>query len=209
METPKPHPHADLIKAWADGATIQVKIYRKQEAPTWVDIENPTWSECDEYRIKPEANEPWKPKLGDEYYAIYISFGEIELARNKWNNDSIDNRRYSNGICFKTKEEAEAAAERVKAALKGELKISAPNTENFQLDGKPLTDGEKALIRALRSLEIYRVMEMPIVVYRDREGNLLCGSEFVVFDTYATGDDQNEIIAALNQIRAEQEASND
>lgn len=150
METPKPHPHADLINAWADGAKIQVKIYRKQEAPTWVDIENPTWSECDEYRIKPEA-----------------------------------------------------VAELIKAVLKDKLKISAPNTENFQLDGKPLTDGEKALIRALRSLEIYRVVEKPIVVYRDSEGNLLCGSEFVVFDTYATGDDQNEIIAALNQIQAE------
>lgn len=41
----KTRPHAELIHAWADGATIQVKVYRKQEAPTWADIENPPWSE--------------------------------------------------------------------------------------------------------------------------------------------------------------------
>ena len=46
----KPHKHAELIKAWADGATIQIDRYGK-----WEDITNPRWSSEFEYRIKPEV----------------------------------------------------------------------------------------------------------------------------------------------------------
>lgn len=45
----KKHPHAELIKAWADGAEIQVE--REDE---WEDIANPSWTKCANYRIKPE-----------------------------------------------------------------------------------------------------------------------------------------------------------
>lgn len=46
----KPHKHAELIKAWADGAEIQHKTptctnWSKCKEPSWI----PTW----EYRIKP------------------------------------------------------------------------------------------------------------------------------------------------------------
>jgi hypothetical protein len=44
----KPHKHAELIKAWADGAEIQIHM-----AIGWTDC-NPTWIEGVEYRIKPE-----------------------------------------------------------------------------------------------------------------------------------------------------------
>ena len=46
----KPHKHAELIKAWADGAEIQ---YRYQNFIDWYDIENPDWDVSKEYRIKP------------------------------------------------------------------------------------------------------------------------------------------------------------
>jgi len=46
----KPHKHAELIKAWADGATIQIHM-----AIGWTDC-NPTWMEGIEYRIKPEPD---------------------------------------------------------------------------------------------------------------------------------------------------------
>jgi hypothetical protein len=46
----KPHPHAELIKAWADGATIQVKY--TDDPQYWVDKDNPTWHPNDQYRIK-------------------------------------------------------------------------------------------------------------------------------------------------------------
>ena len=46
----KPHKHAELIKAWADGAEIQ---YRYQNFSDWYDVENPNWDVSKEYRIKP------------------------------------------------------------------------------------------------------------------------------------------------------------
>ena len=44
------HKHAELIKAWADGAQIQVKACNL----VWEDRENPYWATDREYRIKPE-----------------------------------------------------------------------------------------------------------------------------------------------------------
>ena len=44
----KPHKHAELIKAWADGAEIQVK----NDDGVWRDAE-PLWCDYKEYRIKP------------------------------------------------------------------------------------------------------------------------------------------------------------
>ena len=51
----KPHKHAELIKAWADGAEIQYRVKAHdigQEA--WYDVENPNWGSVNmEHRIKP------------------------------------------------------------------------------------------------------------------------------------------------------------
>ena len=45
-----PHKHAELIKAWADGAEIEVEriLYG------WVNAPSPQWLEQAVYRIKPE-----------------------------------------------------------------------------------------------------------------------------------------------------------
>ena len=47
-----PHKHAALIKAWADGATIQYKVRQGE----WRDVydNDPTWNDWEEYRVKPE-----------------------------------------------------------------------------------------------------------------------------------------------------------
>lgn len=45
----KPHKHAELIKAWADGAEIEVHTFRHG----WEHCEHPNWID-NEYRIKPE-----------------------------------------------------------------------------------------------------------------------------------------------------------
>ena len=47
-----PHKHAELIKAWADGAEIEWKAQNGK----WVDVafNEPTWASTYEYRIKPE-----------------------------------------------------------------------------------------------------------------------------------------------------------
>lgn len=47
----KPHKHAELIKAWADGAEIQ---YWSVRADGWVTAIDPNWTEDIGFRIKPE-----------------------------------------------------------------------------------------------------------------------------------------------------------
>lgn len=44
-----PHKHAAIIKAWADGAQVQVLQANGQ----WRDLANPLWNAI-EYRVKPE-----------------------------------------------------------------------------------------------------------------------------------------------------------
>ena len=50
----KPHKHAELIKAWAGGAEIQMLDILTGK---WVDIPNPAWYTDKEYRIKPKVGE--------------------------------------------------------------------------------------------------------------------------------------------------------
>ena len=46
----KPHKHAELIKAWADGAEIEYLFGEYG----WTSASRPTWDEENEYRIKHE-----------------------------------------------------------------------------------------------------------------------------------------------------------
>ena len=67
----KPHKHAELIKAWADGAEIQ---FKRQQEKEWQDAgPNPSWYECFDYRIKPQP----KPDVVDLYlvhqHCLYTS----------------------------------------------------------------------------------------------------------------------------------------
>lgn len=47
-----PHKHAALIKAWADGAEVEI---RNGVTDRWRPIEQPAWYENYEYRVKPTA----------------------------------------------------------------------------------------------------------------------------------------------------------
>ena len=46
----KPHKHAELIKAWADGAEIECL----EDCNSWIPVTKPIWREDWVYRIKPE-----------------------------------------------------------------------------------------------------------------------------------------------------------
>lgn len=52
----KPHKHAELIKAWADGAEIEIRTqYSNGSWSGWEFFKEPRWGICDaDYRIKPE-----------------------------------------------------------------------------------------------------------------------------------------------------------
>jgi hypothetical protein len=59
------HKHAELIKAWADGAKIE---YLRKLQKCWVEVSHPAWVEDCEYRIKPEP----KPDTYNHYrFSIY------------------------------------------------------------------------------------------------------------------------------------------
>lgn len=55
---PTPHKHAELIKAWADGATIQVLTDDTgpsgETGNSWKNTTYPDWFTTYQYRIKPE-----------------------------------------------------------------------------------------------------------------------------------------------------------
>lgn len=77
-----PHKHAELIKAWADGAEIQ----QQMTDGSWIDKETPTWwRECF-YRIKPEP----KPD--------FVYYGQLdEPARGGYTLGSCFTREYNTG----------------------------------------------------------------------------------------------------------------
>lgn len=45
-----PHKHAEVIKAWADGAKIEMRTQQGK----WMEINDPTWCAGVEYRVKQE-----------------------------------------------------------------------------------------------------------------------------------------------------------
>lgn len=59
----------------------------------------------------------WKPKMNETYWFIT---GCNTIIRSLWANTSLDNKYFEIGNCFQSREEVEAAAERVRKALKGE-----------------------------------------------------------------------------------------
>ena len=58
--------------------------------------------------------ERWKPKYNDEYFFVECD-GKVKDAN--WDDCEFDQRCFATGNCFKTKEEAEYAAEKIKALL--------------------------------------------------------------------------------------------
>lgn len=113
----QPHKHAELIKAWADGAVIEVQI-----CGDWLHADPPAWDVNGEYRIKPEepkyievngvkVPEPYrvKPEHGTTYYVPSISCTRELVGNWRWTNHDLDCINFQNGQCFKTAEDAIAA----------------------------------------------------------------------------------------------------
>lgn len=62
-----PHVHAEAIKAWADGKTIQG---RHGPGFDWFDVPNPKWNPNWEYRVKPEVVVDYTAVFGSGYPGI-------------------------------------------------------------------------------------------------------------------------------------------
>ena len=70
----------------------------------------------DSYR-EIKLDEKWKPKEKQAYW--YVDIGG-HLANDLFDDSIFDNDMYNFGDCFKTEEEAEIAAKKIKHLLKGE-----------------------------------------------------------------------------------------
>lgn len=80
----KPRKHAELIKAWADGAEIQKRglIGNHQFVPDWEDEKDPRWSnEYYEYRIKPEPKPDVVRYLKKSAIHGWYEVSQIELCK--------------------------------------------------------------------------------------------------------------------------------
>jgi hypothetical protein len=79
----KPHKHAELIKAWADGAEIQYNHW----GSAWKDSISPTWDKNFQYRIKPEEKQPvvrwlWaKEHIGGEWMISPVFRSKEEASK--------------------------------------------------------------------------------------------------------------------------------
>ena len=73
----KPHKHAELIKAWADGAEIErYWTDSKTGNQFWLIDNEPMWEEWEEYRIKPDPETDPEPKVETEWMYIYCNAHE-------------------------------------------------------------------------------------------------------------------------------------
>ncbi len=95
----KQHKHAELIKAWSDGAQIEFKCGEE-----WVDFMAGTnnWHECMEYRIKPREFENGafypvvyfsRPNVARYYYGHLAIVGEssrYEIGEFDWIGDKLE-----------------------------------------------------------------------------------------------------------------------
>lgn len=176
---PKLYKHYDLICAFANGAEIEFK----DSEDSWVPMEYPSFSENEEYRVKPcteQPAKPWKPKRGEFFFYIDITL-RVDEARCSCN-DFRESLMFASGNFFETRKEAEAARDRVRAVIKGEQVVSKPETVGT-LDGQPLTDGEKTLLRHLRDSKVVDVFngETATTVVFDNERNNACFAEAVEY----------------------------
>ena len=73
-----PHVHAALIKAWADGAEIEVQVL--PDVP-WELTHCPSWVPQFLYRIKPEP----KPDVVSFFIANSFSFRAVD----NWNHENL------------------------------------------------------------------------------------------------------------------------
>ena len=70
----KPHKHAEVIKAWADGAVIQ---NRRGALDSWLEVSDPRWLPYHEYRVKP------KDKI-KKYRYVYEKDGELLVSADRY-----------------------------------------------------------------------------------------------------------------------------
>lgn len=73
-----PRPHAELIKKWADGHTIQWRIHESVE---WESVKDPSWNPDYQYRVKPAARRYRVVLLKGRNYLTTTTIDHLEEER--------------------------------------------------------------------------------------------------------------------------------
>lgn len=88
----KPHKHAELIRAWADGATIQCKEH--QAKVPWEDCPCPWWSDEYDWRVKPAEPEKSYPRCKMTWQELHDAWQPKSAPDEEgytWNSDVAEN----------------------------------------------------------------------------------------------------------------------
>lgn len=205
-----------IAEAYANGAEIEYLSKNGNWLPC-ADCE-PFFTTIDKYRVKPaepqESTEKWKPRNEEGYFYVEpFGSGDCSIERTLFcSNDETDNERVAIGNCFKIWTEARDASNKLATVLKAFFAGEQPNAQTpvESLDGNPLSDGEKALIRELRKTEVLKVFAKRecCVVFKDEENNLLSNAIYdVVFRTSNTPCNDDAIRDALRKIKDEKETA--
>lgn len=158
---------------------------------------------------QPDENqlaEPWKPQDGEKFFCVGGN-GKVCSFVKVFENDK---EYISFGNCFRTREEAEAARERVRSALKGEALSKTEKVES--LDGHELSDAEKGVIRILRRCKIETMWNCPFV-YPESQNELSKCDAGVLFEFESGakarefGDLADDVIAEAEERREKGEPS--
>jgi hypothetical protein len=90
--------------------------YHHVHDPSYVEPETTITTTPDPHTVYKEASvkERWKPEAGEVFWFM-VANGAVTRANWSWHEQKLDG--YAFGNCFQTKEEAEAARDRVKALL--------------------------------------------------------------------------------------------
>lgn len=114
--------HYDILRAYADGEEIESRDPMdyscgwKQEK-----VDRIFFHDSLKYRVKQKVDKPsdrWIPKEGETYF--YVSTCLNVIMTKHENSDGISGDLVRVHNCFQTREVAEAVADRVRAALKGD-----------------------------------------------------------------------------------------
>ena len=90
----KPHKHAELIKAWADGAEIE---YKSKVDGVWCSRDDDPWAEDYEYRVKPESKNQSNICVPAWYITELKHLVEAQGQRGTWDSDDYMRGLY-NGL---------------------------------------------------------------------------------------------------------------
>ena len=102
-------------------------------------------------KLKQAKTGRWKPKSGDDYWYIYTN-GDV------WRDNDYNNKRYSIGNVFRTKEEAEFKVERLKviAELKEYASEFVYGRNNYYINWSFSNDSLKICwLKFEKSCELY------------------------------------------------------